>query len=236
MQQSIHRNLAFCKLFKRSRSNNTSPSDVQLSVLRNPLQWYEHKLDTYPLVTKCVTSGIISGSGDLLCQYLNNSDNVVRDYDWTRSLRFAILGSLLVAPSVHVWYGFLMTRIPEQSVKAIAKRLFCDQGLFAPLFLPTFVSCLTVLEHVSGGINKNSLQLADDNSDFGSHLKTRLHEAPESIVVGWKIWVPSMTVMFAFVPSKYQVLYSNCVGFIWNAYLSWKTHEGEGASGKTLSD
>jgi hypothetical protein len=93
------------------------------------------------------------------------------------------------------------------------------------------------LEHVNDGINKNSLQLADDdNTDFGSHLKTRLYELPESIVVGWKIWVPSMTVMFAFVPSKYQVLYSNCVGFIWNAYLSWKTHEGEGTAGKTRSD
>ncbi|KAL7515793.1 hypothetical protein ACHAWX_000870, partial [Stephanocyclus meneghinianus] len=228
----IRRNLTFCKLLKRRRSNNTSPTDAQLSFLRNPVRWYEHKLDTYPLVTKCVTSGIISGSGDLLCQYLTNSHNDARNYDWTRSLRFAILGSVLVAPSVHVWYGFLMTRIPEQSIKAIATRLFCDQGLFAPLFLPTFVSCLTVLEHVSDGINKNSLQLADDSTDFSSHLKTRLHEIPESVVVGWKIWVPSMTVMFAFVPNKYQVLYSNCVGFIWNAYLSWKTHEGEGASRK----
>lgn len=121
-----------------------------------------------------------------------------------------------------------MTRLPGTSVKSIAKRLFCDQGLFAPVFLPTFVSCLTVLEHISGkdtDINENVI-------DFGTHLKTRLYESPEAIVVGWKIWVPSMAVMFALVPSKYQVLYSNIVGFVWNAYLSWKTHEGEAAYGK----
>lgn len=227
-RQSIRHNLSLYNLFKRNKSNNASTSDTAVPFLRNPLYWYVQKLDTHPFTTKIITSGMISGSGDLLCQYLNESDSNVRNYDWRRSLRFGILGSFLVAPTVHVWYGFLMTRLPGTSVKSIAKRLFCDQGLFAPVFLPTFVSCLTVLEHISGkdtDINENVI-------DFGTHLKTRLYESPEAIVVGWKIWVPSMAVMFALVPSKYQVLYSNIVGFVWNAYLSWKTHEGEAAYGK----
>jgi hypothetical protein len=46
-------------------------------------------------------------------------------------------------------------------------------------------------------------------------------------VVGWSIWIPSMAFMFAFVPGKFQVLFSNGVGFVWNSYLSWRTHEGE---------
>jgi hypothetical protein len=136
-------------------------------------------------------------------------------------MRFVILGSFLVAPTVQTWYGFLMTRIPGTSVKAIGKRLLCDQGLFAPIFTPTFISSLTVLEHISGG------DKADGTDHFASHFRERLHDSPEAIVMGWKIWVPSMAVMFAVVPNKYQVLYSNMVGFFWNAYLSWKTHEGE---------
>ena len=219
-RQSIRQSYGFCKTtVNRCKSTDTSPSDA--SFLRNPVQWYVRKLDTHPMSTKCVTSGIISGAGDLLCQYLNKQNDSI-SYDWIRSLRFAILGSCLVAPTVHVWYGFLMTRIPGTSVKAIGKRLFFDQGLFAPLFTPTFISCLTVLEHVSS-VNKDE----SGSDSFSSHFKERLRDSPEAIIMGWKIWVPSMGVMFAIVPSKYQVLYSNCVGFVWNAYLSWKTHEGE---------
>jgi hypothetical protein len=34
-----------------------------------------------------------------------------------------------------------------------------------------------------------------------------------------------MAYMFAYVPGKYQVLFSNSVGFVWNVYLSWRTHQ-----------
>lgn len=217
VRQSLRQSMGYCKTIKRSKSNDVSTSGP--SFLGNPLQWYSHKLDTSPVLTKCITSGIISGSGDVLCQYLNRSSDEF-SYDWIRSMRFAVLGSFLVAPTVHAWYGLLMTKIPGSSVKAIGKRLFFDQGCFAPLFTPTFISCLTVLEHVSG-------DKSDGENDFASHFRERLRDSPEAIVMGWKIWVPSMAVMFAAVPSKYQVLYSNCVGFVWNAYLSWKTHEGE---------
>ena len=192
------------------------------SIIRYSFQWYGNKLDTHPVLTKCITSGVIAASGDVLCQTLSYDLQRTR-FDWVRSTRFAILGSFLVAPTVHIWYGFLMTRIPGNSFKAIGQRLFCDQGLFAPLFTPTFISCLTILEHLS-----EDKDVADDmNKQFASHLKERIRESPEAIYMGWKIWVPSMAVMFAIVPCKYQVLYSNCVGFIWNGYLSWKTHEGE---------
>ena len=211
-----------CKIAKRSSSSNTPTTNV--SFIRNPLQWYGHKLDTYPIFTKCVTSGIISGSGDVLCQYLNRSGNDTR-CNFIRSMRFTVLGAFLVAPTVHVWYGFLMTRFPGSSIQAISKRLFCDQGLFAPIFTPTFISCLTVLEHISG--KDTDYKANGYTNNFSSHFRDRLRDSPEAIVMGWQIWVPSMAIMFAAIPSKYQVLYSNCVGFIWNAYLSWKTHEGE---------
>lgn len=198
-------------------------------------------LDTHPIATKVITSGLISGSGDLLCQYLSSTENnEIEDekqhnnsYDWRRTINFTILGGALVAPTVHVWYGYLMSSIPGSSITAIGKRLFMDQGLFAPLFLPTFVSCLTGLEHINVDSNDDTtLQSKNNNSnndnDLISHISNRLrNDVPDAIVVGWKIWIPSMTIMFAFIPGKFQVLYSNCIGFVWNAYLSWRTHEGE---------
>lgn len=232
---------------------------MRLSFIRYPLQWYTTKLDTHPITTKCISSGLISGSGDMLCQYLinakkvdttipasmvgneNERDNHIKNsecsFDWIRTMNFSILGSFLVAPTVHVWYGYLMSSIPGKSIAAIGKRLFYDQGLFAPLFLPTFVTCLTILEHINVPmtdkhddeviLQKNNKHGNEDN-DLLSHITNRLiNDVPQAIVVGWTIWIPSMAVMFAFIPSKFQVLYSNGVGFVWNAYLSWRTHEGE---------
>ena len=83
--------------------------------IRNPLQWYAQKLDSHPIATKVITSGLISGSGDLLCQYLSTKkDNEIEDekqqhsnsYDWKRTINFTILGGVLVAPTVHIWYGY----------------------------------------------------------------------------------------------------------------------------------
>mmetsp|Transcript_628 Transcript_628/g.984 ORF Transcript_628/g.984 Transcript_628/m.984 type:complete len:244 (-) Transcript_628:13-744(-) len=209
------------------------------SILRNPLQWYVTKLDTHPITTKCISSGLISGSGDLLCQSIvaeKKSQSATLEFDWMRTLRFTILGSFLVAPTVHLWYGMLMSRIPGTTMSAVAKRLFCDQGLFAPLFTPTFISMLTVLEHLTSPFDQSIAGTdvnKDDNNNHGNsdlytHLTDRfINDVPDAILVGWSIWTPSMAIMFAVVPGKFQVLYSNCVGFVWNAYLSWRTHEGE---------
>ena len=124
--------------FKRlARPSSTSAQHaVPPSILRNPLRWYVSKLETHPLTTKIITSGLMSGCGDLLCQYLvaeksttsssqsssssssidddeqqqrhsNNESTKNQPLDWMRTLRFTILGSFLVAPTVHVWSGFL---------------------------------------------------------------------------------------------------------------------------------
>jgi hypothetical protein len=284
---------------KNSSSSTGGGSDeIRRGDNVNPLRWYAAMLDMHPLTTKCVTSGLIAGSGDALCQYLNprtedhdvddassssslssgdderrttttvttvenalmSHSNEKRDdddddddyddlgygpYDWKRTARFATLGSFLVAPTVHVWYGYLASRMPGSGPYSVIRRLAMDQGIFAPIFLPVFLSCLTVLEHVSiaskrdedderGGMHSSKVdENREDNNDGGESLRhevlSRLrNDVPDALLVGWSIWIPAMAFMFACVPSKFQVLYSNVIGFVWNSYLSWKTHEGEG--------
>ncbi len=243
------------------------------------LRWYTSKLDSHPLKTKIITSGCIAGIGDVLCQSFsglgmkNNADDddVIRQhsttsaaaftscYDIARTAKFTLLGATLVAPATHVWYGYLMTKIPGTNISSVIKRLAFDQGLFAPLFLTTFVSCLTVLDHgVTSYACKTTTErmmatsiIADSNNttysttpeycqiidnimtapppltpSLHSLILTRIqNDVPQSLIVGWSIWIPSMAYMFAYVPGKYQVLFSNTVGFVWNVYLSWRTHQ-----------
>ena len=210
-------------------------------------------------MTKMITSGIIAASGDVLCQYLttttvtNRSSSeessstiieVVSRYDWKRTIRFFILGSCLVAPTVHVWYNILMSRIPGTNVTSILKRLTADQGFFGPIFTGTFISCLTVLEHVIpnkdnvdassgkmmmmtvGGKETTATIIDGNSSSLCMNIITRLqNDLPNAIIVGWAMWIPSMAFMFKFVPGKYQVLFSNGVGLVWNTYLSWRTNQ-----------
>ena len=190
-----------------------------MSRLFNPLQWYTQMLDSHPIATKVITSGLISGSGDLLCQYFSSKKKIDEkhynnSYDWRRTINFTILGGALVAPIVHLWYGYLMSSIPGSSITAIGKRLFMDQGLFAPIFLPTFVSCLTILEHINVNSNDDeTLQSKNKNSnnDVLSHISNRLrNDVPDAIVVGWKIWIPGMTGKSALV--LFCLMYS-CVQY-----------------------
>eukprot|EP00562_Extubocellulus_spinifer_P028467 CAMPEP_0178658828 /NCGR_PEP_ID=MMETSP0698-20121128/26208_1 /TAXON_ID=265572 /ORGANISM="Extubocellulus spinifer, Strain CCMP396" /LENGTH=350 /DNA_ID=CAMNT_0020301261 /DNA_START=128 /DNA_END=1177 /DNA_ORIENTATION=+ len=225
------------------------PPEPPSSFLSNPLlAWYSAKLESHPFTTKCLTSGFIAAGGDLLCQYLvhrnrlaslaeaaalvdatapsdedEDDDAIIEiepidggsittfDVDWHRTGRFGALGFALVAPVVHLWYGTLMVRFPGTSMKAVLKRTSFDQLFFAPIFLPTFMINLMMLE----------------GRPFDEVLPKLGRDLPDALVTNWCLWCPAMLINFRFVPLKYQVLYSNMVGFVWNTYLSWKTQEGE---------
>ena len=209
--QKRAKNVTHTKKRLNETTNEASKSSFSLS---SPVQWYAKKLENNPLTTKCITSGIISGSGDLICQYImykkQNQHKLTKfDPDWIRTGRFTLLGFGLVAPIVHHWYGFLTRKIPGQSTKKVITRLFCDQVLFAPPFVTTFMSSLMLLE-------------GKDAKEISPFLKRDLVDV---VVTNWSLWVPAMYLNFKFIPVQWQVLFSNCVGLVWNIFLSWTTQE-----------
>jgi len=195
---------------KTSSSSSLSSSSSSSSSGFSPIVWYARKLESHPLTTKCLTSGFISGAADFICQYIyHRNEHGTFSPDWMRTGRFSLLGFGLIAPVVHNWYGFLTRKIPGQSIPAVLKRLFLDQILFAPLFIPTFMTSLMFLEGKRMDVIPAVL----------------IKDVPDVVVTNWILWIPAMFVNFRFVPVQWQVLYSNCVGLVWNVYLSWKTQE-----------
>ena len=56
----------------------------------------------------------------------------------------------------------------------------------------------------------------------GSVMVHRLVQSlPSVMVANWGLWVPAQVINFRFVPTKFQVLYSNFVALVWNVYLSY---------------
>lgn len=131
-----------------------------------------------------------------------------KGWDEMRTFRFFVMGGLWVGPVTHYWYTTLSTRLVPGSATwgRTVQRLLLDQFAFAPIFAPSFMGLLWLLE------GKDSIQL----------ILNRLYVvSPELIVSGWKLWIPTMGVNFSIVPIKYQVLFSNVVSLVWNVYLSY---------------
>lgn len=110
---------------------------------------YVKLLEDAPMLTKSITSSLLSGGADFICQLGSNSNSVttieraplpwsvitnrLTDYDLQRTITFTILGGALVGPTLHFWYGFLTRTIPGNSLSSTVKRLVLDQvqcGLF----------------------------------------------------------------------------------------------------------
>ena len=194
-----------------SHTHKTVPKEKKKDG-NGPLIWYSRMLDTHPIITKSVSSAVIGGSGDILSQYLV-ARNEKRPFAWdsVRTVRFGLLGIVLIGPVIHVWYGTVTRWFPGQSASAVIKRVALDQMFFSPMFLPTFLSGLWLLE----------------GKDVDQVLLALRHTLPTTIVANWGLWVPAQIINFRFVPGKYQVLFSNFVGFVWNAYLSYAAHSDD---------
>lgn len=182
--------------------------------------WYSTKLETHPLLTKGVTSGIISATGDMICQSLTyGDDDSQTTWDVGRTARFFVMGAFWVAPITHVWYNALSTRIvsgPRTTLR-VFQRLAVDQLAFAPVFAPSFMAGLWILE------GREEI------------VQPLLKVAPSVIQANWMLWVPAQLANFALIPLKYQVLFGNVVALGWSVYLSFvSANSGKNHPDKTI--
>lgn len=95
-------------------------------------------------------------------------------------------------------------------MNAAVKKVVLDQVIFTPFMIPGFMTIIAMLEGKS----------------WETEIKVALvQDVPDAYITNLGIWIPAQLVNFRYVPGKWQVLVSNCVGFVWNSYLSWKTQE-----------
>ena len=225
---------------QRSFSSASAARSGNEGLATRLLAWYSNKLDTHPLLTKGITSGLIAAVGDIMCQSLVQVDDkdrkekgqetgaatasgVSADWEWdpARTGRFLVLGAFLVAPCIHQWYGFLSRTLPGTSVGVVVRRVALDQLVFTPAFLPVWMSSLWALEELQTGRGGGD---TDGKITTKKSIPSRImQELPTILVANWGLWTPANLINFRFVPLKYQVLYNNSVALFWNVYLSYRT-------------
>ncbi|XP_028314378.1 peroxisomal membrane protein 2 [Gouania willdenowi] len=173
------------------------------------LQQYLFLLRKYPVLTKSVTSGILSALGNLLSQVLEERKKGKHEApaaktDVAGAARYAIYGLFITGPVSHVFYQLMETWMPTTDPYCIIKRLLLDRLFFAPGFLLLFYFVMNILE-------------AKGWEDFEMKMRRSYWTA---LKMNWKVWTPFQFVNINFVPVQFRVLFANMVALFWYAYLA----------------
>uniref|UniRef100_K3WKW1 Uncharacterized protein n=1 Tax=Globisporangium ultimum (strain ATCC 200006 / CBS 805.95 / DAOM BR144) TaxID=431595 RepID=K3WKW1_GLOUD len=199
--------------------------------MRNFRVFYDDCLRRRPLLTKCVTSGILFGVGDRIAQTIEVRQQqaqdaerefvdfeVVQERDGlmsvesaTRTMRMMIWGGIGFAPIAHTWYNFIERFAPGSTAMAVTKKIAMDQILFAPAISTTFYTATQSLE---GKSLQDAFQVAKD-------------KVPPTLRVNYMVWPLVHVFTFNFVPLQYRILYINFVSIGWSTFLSQMTNSAD---------
>ncbi|KAJ8005671.1 hypothetical protein DPEC_G00120350 [Dallia pectoralis] len=172
------------------------------------LRQYLVLLKNYPILTKSVTSAILSALGNLLSQALEAKRKAkgtpVKEIDISGPARFAIYGLLITGPVSHYFYQLMEVLLPTTIPFCMAKRLLLDRLIFAPAFLLVFFFVMNILEGKRW-------------KDFQSKMNCNYWPA---LKMNWKVWTPFQFFNIIYVPVQFRVLFANFVALFWYAYLA----------------
>ena len=170
-----------------------------LSRPRTLLLKYSALLAERPIQVKTATSIAIAAVGDTAVQAAAPSGE--RAVDFQRTTRQASF-SLLVTPVAHVWFGYLARFKPFAAV-------LIDQLTYAPATNAAYIVWSFACRE--GGLD-----------GCGNELKAKLWPAMK---VSYIVWPAALLLNFTFVPIPFRVLFTNCVGLGYGAFMSFLAND-----------
>lgn len=168
--------------------------------------WYGAALRNWPVLTKALTAGLLAALGDAMAQTVATGSRMLPSLDLIRLTKFAMVNSVVVAPTFHVWYGWLDSALPQPGMRGALLRTVTDQVAFSPLFLFIFLTIVRSLGNIPVSWHPPSFHLW--------WVASR---------VNWTVLPVTQLLNFWLVPLPFQVLFSNVVAVGMNAIMSYLT-------------
>ncbi|CAN0146251.1 unnamed protein product [Pylaiella littoralis] len=188
------------------------------SCLARLLVSYSDALDTHPVVTKSISSGLIGLLGDLLSQtveYVLGGAAVpwaTKRAVW-RSCAVMIDGFFINGPLLHYSYEVLEKYMPAgESMRAAAQQVFVDVFVIDPVFAFIFVWSTGLIEARS--LTREILPVIEN--DYPTMVLWL-------IVVGL-CWAPLQVYVFNRYPVQYRVLTADLIDLVWTCIASFHSH------------
>lgn len=177
-----------------------------MKFLSSLFQRYTHSLTVRPYTTKMATSFFVFSSGDFICQrYIEKRS--AQHYDYTRTFRQAVFGTLMVAPTLHIWHSKMIPVIikPFQSrFKQVAVSYALGEGLLSPYFL--------MIALFYYGYTKK-FDFEEGRANLNEKFLTTLLRS-------FQFWGIVSMFTYSIVPIIYRPVWTNCFSIAWQAYLS----------------
>lgn len=109
----------------------------------------------YLLTTNVVSSGVLMGIGDLMCQELEfQSKKLNKRYDWVRIGNMIIVGCLC-GPLNHYFYKWMDKVLPKADFATATKKILLDQILMSPV-------CCVLFFYSAGLLEKQTVEECTD--------------------------------------------------------------------------
>ena len=198
--------------------------------------WYIHFLGTHALLTKCMTSGIVGGIGDLCAQLLSHRTSPAIDFnlDFRRLFGIIFECTCLSSPLMHFAYDFLERIVPihnEESSDGESKSLgdahqkssqikiwgaatfhvLADTFLLGPIYVLSMMVTSSIFE------GRIRLLKRDLILDFIPTFKASVWSS-----LGF---MPMQILAFRVLPSEFKLLYMNFQDIAWNGIVSFVAHK-----------
>lgn len=173
-------------------------------------RFYLRMLEEHTLVTKVITSAVLSSLSDLIAQKLESNERI----DVLRNVAFFLTGAVLTAPLFHVLYELFERVIPATNVTNLVLQVACDQLIAAPLWLLAFFPFISLIEGCT---------------DFSVIAKTIQQKYVDGLKVTWIVFPAVQFVNFTLVPKHLRVLVVNVCDLVYTALLSWIAHREKSA-------
>ncbi|KAM7520953.1 hypothetical protein LguiB_019915 [Lonicera macranthoides] len=182
-------------------SSTPSPSSSKQKV--GLLAWYLGMLESRPIITKSVSSGIIYGVADLTSQAITMSPS--GSFDLIRTLRMTGYGLLFLGAAQHVWYNFIGRVLPKRDIITTVKKLTIGQLTYGPFVTAVFFSYNAGLQGENG-------------NEIAARLKRDLIP---TIVNGLVYWPICDFITYKIVPVHLQPLSNSSFSYLWTIYLTY---------------
>ncbi|WIA31996.1 hypothetical protein OEZ86_002850 [Tetradesmus obliquus] len=167
------------------------------------LAWskYKQQLTKKPLQTKALTSACVASLSDVIAQRL-----IGTKYSLTRTIKMALWGLLIGAPSAHFWHMYLQRWFAgkAETLQTVLQKVALDQLTFGPLYNLAFMAYTSMVV--------NGMPAAAFQRRFS-------REYPALQVNGWRVWSVVSLINYRFVPLQFRVLFANIVALFWGVFV-----------------